>query len=242
MNDEFAHQRTTSLPSAQVSTACGASGVGSACGAGSSSGTGCSSTVAPAPAVPLSAATPAPPAVPPTAIIVSRRQQGNPVLRSIRNVPWAYGETSADYMLSESTCALYLSVRYHLLHPRYLERRLLELSAGYTLRLVLVLVDSEDSEAAVQEVTLTAMAHDASALLAWSVAEAARYLETLRAYAKKPADLIKERSDGSFLSQLVDCLTTVRPLNKTDVATLHHTFGSLASILSVRTRTARASA
>ena len=38
--------------------------------------------------------------------------------------------------------------------------------------------------------------HIGTALLAWSVPEAARYLETLRAYARKPADLIKERSDG----------------------------------------------
>ena len=38
-------------------------------------------------------------------------------------------------------------------------------------------------------------------VLAWSFAEAGRYLETLKAYARKPADLIKERTDGSFVSQ-----------------------------------------
>jgi DNA excision repair protein ERCC-1 len=50
-------------------------------------------------------------------IIVSQRQRGNPVLKSIRNVPWQFGATSADYLLSDVSCALFLSLRYHLLHP-----------------------------------------------------------------------------------------------------------------------------
>lgn len=167
----------------------------------------------------------------PNAIIVSRRQQGNPVLKAIRNVPWGFGETTADYQLSETTCALFLSLRYHLLYPDYLLRRLRELSPAFSLRLVLLLIDSDDAERPVLQVTRAATTHDATAVLAWSVPEAARYLETFRAYARKPADMIRERSDGSFLSQLTDVLTTVRPLNKTDVATLHATFGSLHSIL-----------
>ena len=167
----------------------------------------------------------------PNAIIVSRRQQGNPVLRQIRNVPWQFGETTADYLLSDTTCCLFLSLRYHLLHPDYLTRRLRELSASYTLRVVLMYVDSDDAERPVLDVTRTALAHDCTTLLAWSVSEAARYLETLRSYARKPADIIKERSDGGFLSQLGDCLTSVRPLNKTDVATLHASFGSLAAMM-----------
>ncbi|KAL1511488.1 hypothetical protein AB1Y20_006286 [Prymnesium parvum] len=172
-----------------------------------------------------------PPAAP--AILVSPRQQGNPVLRSIRNVPWQFGDhtNGADYVLSESCSALFLSLRYHLLHPGYLLRRLREMTAQPSLRVVLLLVDSEDAEKAVLEVTRIACAHECTAVLAWSSQEAARYLETLRAYAKKPADLIKERSDGAFLSQLADCLTTVRPLNKTDVATLHANFGSLRAMM-----------
>jgi DNA excision repair protein ERCC-1 len=154
------------------------------------------------------------------------------VLRHIRNVPWQYGDTSADYLLSDSTCCLFLSLRYHLLHPDYLTRRLRELGyAAYPLRLVLLLVDSDDAERPVLDVTKTSLLHDCSTICAWSVAEAARYLETLKAYAKKPADLIKERTDGAFVSQLGEALTSIRPLNKTDVATLHATFGSLAKMM-----------
>ena len=146
-------------------------------------------------------------------------------------MPWVFGETSADYVLSDTTCALFLSLRYHLLHPDYLARRLRELSNAFSLRLVLLLVDSEDAERAVLEVTKAALVHDCTTLCAWSAPEAGRYLETLRAYAKKPADLIKERSDGAFLSQLGECLTSIRPLNKTDVATLQSSFGSLAKMM-----------
>lgn len=73
-----------------------------------------------------------------TSILVARRQQGNPVLRAIRNVPWQFAEhtAGADYILSESCCALFLSLRYHLLHPGYLLRRIREITPQYSLRLV----------------------------------------------------------------------------------------------------------
>ena len=77
-------------------------------------------------------------------IQVSPRQRGNPVLKEIRNVPWAYAETSADFLLSEKTCALFLSLKYHLLHPDYLPRRLRELSTSQPQRLLLVLADAHE--------------------------------------------------------------------------------------------------
>ena len=43
--------------------------------------------------------------------------------------------------------------------------------------------------------------------------------------------MIQERSDGAFPSQLAETLCTIRPLNKTDVATLHATFGSLSAMM-----------
>ena len=50
-------------------------------------------------------------------------------------------------VLSDSACALYISLRYHLLHPDYLLRRLRELGpVPFALRLVLLLVDSPEAE------------------------------------------------------------------------------------------------
>eukprot|EP00249_Psilotum_nudum_P008724 c21468_g1_i4 orf=216-980(-) len=52
------------------------------------------------------------------AILVSRRQQGNPVLKYIRNVRWLFADIVPDYLLGQNSCALYLSLEEC---ARYLE-------------------------------------------------------------------------------------------------------------------------
>ena len=47
----------------------------------------------------------------PNAILVSRRQEGNPLLRHIRNVRWQYDDIVPDYILGSNHCALFLSLR-----------------------------------------------------------------------------------------------------------------------------------
>ncbi|MCO5577416.1 hypothetical protein L7F22_031248 [Adiantum nelumboides] len=75
------------------------------------------------------------------AILVSRKQQGNPVLKHIKNVRWIYADIVPDYLLGQSSCALYLSLRYHLLHPDYLYFRIRELLKSFRLRIVFCFVD-----------------------------------------------------------------------------------------------------
>lgn len=41
-------------------------------------------------------------------ILVSPRQRGNPVLTSIRSMPWEYSDIPADYVMGLTTCALFL--------------------------------------------------------------------------------------------------------------------------------------
>lgn len=43
-----------------------------------------------------------------SAILVSPRQRGNPVLTSIRSMPWEYSDIPADYVVGLSTCVLFL--------------------------------------------------------------------------------------------------------------------------------------
>jgi hypothetical protein len=45
------------------------------------------------------------------ALVVSKRQQGNPLLKHIRNVRWVYGDIGPDYLLGANACALFLSLR-----------------------------------------------------------------------------------------------------------------------------------
>jgi DNA excision repair protein ERCC-1 len=57
----------------------------------------------------------------PNAVLVSKRQDGNPVLKHIRNVRWQFADIVPDYQMGAQTCALFLSLRYFqeyaALHP-----------------------------------------------------------------------------------------------------------------------------
>jgi DNA excision repair protein ERCC-1 len=43
-----------------------------------------------------------------SSILVSPRQKGNPVLASVKSMPWEYSDIPADYVLGLTTCALFL--------------------------------------------------------------------------------------------------------------------------------------
>ncbi|XP_057784985.1 DNA excision repair protein ERCC-1-like [Salvia miltiorrhiza] len=165
------------------------------------------------------------------AIIVSHRQKGNPLLKHIRNVRWVFADVVCDYLLGQNACALYLSLRYHLLHPDYLYFRIRELQKNFKLRVVLCHVDVEDVVKPLLEVTKTALLHDCTLLCAWSLEECGRYLETIKVYENKPADLIQGQMDMDYISRLNHALTSIRHVNKTDVVTLGSTFGSLSNIM-----------
>lgn len=73
----------------------------------------------------------------------------------------------------------------------------------------------------------------------YSTAEVARYLELYKQFERKPPDLIKQRTDDSYIAHLTQALTSVRGVNKTDVTTLASHFGvSLLapSLLRIRIR------
>ncbi|XP_077245635.1 nucleotide repair protein isoform X2 [Tasmannia lanceolata] len=165
------------------------------------------------------------------AILVSHRQKGNPLLKHIRNVRWMFADIVCDYLLGQNSCALYLSLRYHLLHPDYLYYRIRELQKNFKLRVVLCHVDVEDVVKPLLEVTRTALLHDCTLLCGWSLEECGRYLETIKVYENKPADSIQERMDTDYMSRLTHALTTVRHVNKSDVVSLGSSFGSLSHIM-----------
>ncbi|KAI0223675.1 DNA excision repair protein ERCC-1 [Lamellibrachia satsuma] len=165
------------------------------------------------------------------AIIVSARQKGNPVLKCIRNVPWEFGDIVPDYQLGQTSCALFLSTRYHLLYPAYIHDRLKQLGHSFHLRALLMLIDVKDPHHALKEVAKMCILADCSLILAFSVEEAGRYLETFKSFEKKPPDLIMEKTEGNFLSQVTDVFTSARKINKTDAMTLLSTFGTVKGVV-----------
>ncbi|KAG7501551.1 DNA excision repair protein ERCC-1 [Solea senegalensis] len=167
-----------------------------------------------------------------SSIIVSTRQRGNPILKFVRSVPWEFGDVVPDYVLGQTTCALFLSLRYHNLNPNYIHDRLKQLGQTFMLRVLLVQVDVKDPHHALKELARICIMADCTLILAWSPEEAGRYLETYKSYEKKPADVLKEQVEKNYLSKVTDCLTTVKSVNKTDAITLLSTFSSIEGIIS----------
>ncbi|XP_056322041.1 DNA excision repair protein ERCC-1-like [Danio aesculapii] len=110
------------------------------------------------------------------------------------------------------------SVRYHNLNPNYVHERLKQLGQSFSLRVLQV--DLKGPHHASNELARICIMVDCTLILAWSPEEAGHYLETHKSYEKKPADLLKEQVEKNYLSQVTDCLTTVKSVNKTDAMTL----------------------
>jgi len=164
-------------------------------------------------------------------IVVSSRQRGNPILKSIRLVPWEFSDTIVpDYLIGEKASALYLSLRYHTLNPNYIHERL-KTFTGSELRVLLVQVDISEPHHALKQLMRISILADLTLMLAWSQEEAGKILETYKAFENKPPDMIMEKANPDPHSKLVDALTSVKSVNKTDAATLISVFGSLEDIV-----------
>ncbi|BGP17304.1 hypothetical protein JCM10213_009092 [Rhodosporidiobolus nylandii] len=164
-------------------------------------------------------------------ILVATRQKGNPVINHIRTVPWEYGDIKCDYQVGATAGVLYLSIRYHLLHPEYIHQRIADLGQSYSLRIVLIHCDADNHTAAMRELTKICLVNGYTAIVCWSAQEAAQYLTLYKSLERKPPDLIRERVDDSYMAHLTSALTSVRGVNKTDVVTLVSNFGSFEKIL-----------
>ena len=150
-------------------------------------------------------------------------------------MPWKHDATiTPDYVLGDRNCAVFISIRYHMLKPQYLGRRLAELRAEgsrWRLRVLLCLVDVEDATKALHELNILALRMDCVLFLAHGPQEAARYLECFKAYEKNSAQCIRERVDPSHAGQVADALQAIKPLNRTDVATLSNRFATFGDLL-----------
>nr|CAG4637292.1 EOG090X0BTB [Ceriodaphnia reticulata] len=164
-------------------------------------------------------------------VIVSQRQRGNPLLKSIRNIPWEYGDIVPDYVMGHTCCALFVSLRYHNLNPQYIHDRLKDLGKQYELRILLVQVDIKDPYIPIKELTKICLLADLTLLLAWNAQEAGKIIETYKVFEHKPPDLIMEKQENnSTLAGITDALTSIKSVNRTDAMTLLSNFQTLQNI------------
>ena len=180
-----------------------------------------------------SAAAPVPISVNPNAILIRESQLRNPVLDFIKNVPFEVCPgISPDFIVGGSSCVLYLCLNFHLLHPTYIKQRMSELGKNFVLRVIVVHVDTDDNVKSLGELNALCFSMNFTLLLAWSLAEAGRYIETLKAYEKKSTISIQEKVETDFIPQLTSILTKANYINRTDVVTLLESFGSFRNLCS----------
>lgn len=68
-------------------------------------------------------------------------------------------------------------------------------------------------------------------MLAWNAEDAGKIVENYKIYERKPADRIMEKGAAYPHERLVQALTTIKPINKTDAMTLLNNFGTLEGII-----------
>ncbi|KAK8844150.1 hypothetical protein IAR55_006944 [Kwoniella newhampshirensis] len=170
------------------------------------------------------------PAASKNSIIYSAVQRRNPVLGTIRNVGIEIGDIVADYQVGTHNGVLFLSLKYHRLHPEYIHQRIEKMRASYNLRIVLVLCDVNEHHQSLRELTKIAIINEFTVFVAWSNEEVAQYLTCFKAFEHKSADTLKERVQQTYHDQLQHVLTSGRKVNKTDADNLAAQFGSFASI------------
>ncbi|RMZ91327.1 hypothetical protein DV736_g1439, partial [Chaetothyriales sp. CBS 134916] len=170
----------------------------------------------------------------PSAILVSTRQKGNPILNYVKSLPWEFSDIPCDYVLGATTCALFLSLKYHRLHPEYIYSRLRQLGKLYNLRILLTMVDITNHEEALKELSKTSMINNLTLVLCWSALEAGRYLELFKSYEHASPTSIRAHQAGTYQESLTEFVTTPRSINKTDAASLIANFGSLRAAVNAQ--------
>ncbi|GAB1744787.1 hypothetical protein NU219Hw_g2603t1 [Hortaea werneckii] len=170
----------------------------------------------------------------PASIIVSPRQKGNPILNHVKSLPWEYGDIPADYLLGLTTCCLFLSLKYHRLHPEYIYTRIKALQGKYHLRLILCMVDITNHEESLRELSKTSLINQVTLILCWSAAEGGRYLELFKTYENASPAAIRQHQSAAYSDRLVEFVTTPRAVNKTDAVALVSQFGTLRTAVNAR--------
>ncbi|XP_046963211.1 DNA excision repair protein ERCC-1 [Vanessa cardui] len=164
-------------------------------------------------------------------VVVNQKQRGNPLLKYVTSVPWEYDDIIPDYEIGKTICILFLSVKYHNLNPDYINNRLKELGKKYDLRVLLVQVDLKDPHTILKNLTRICLLTDMTLMLAWSPEEAAKIIENYKIFENKPPDKIMEKIENDPHQKIVNALSSIKPVNKTDAMTLITKFGTLENII-----------
>ncbi|SCU93929.1 LAMI_0E16094g1_1 [Lachancea mirantina] len=113
-------------------------------------------------------------------VLVSSSQRGNPLLNSLTNTNWRYVTAAAGTKIFYDYCVhgrnvLFLSLKYHRLHPEYIAKKMQPLVKNGN-NILLCVVDIESSESILQNLSKACMFGGFALLLAFNFEQAAKYL------------------------------------------------------------------
>ncbi|VEU22779.1 DEKNAAC103825 [Brettanomyces naardenensis] len=178
-------------------------------------------------------------------IQVKKNQNGNPLLSSLTNVSYEFNGRihDVDYLINSHCFALFLSVKYHKLHPEYIYHRIKKI--GYNpnnksmVRVLLALVDVENADDAMRELNKLCMFNNMTLVTAWSFEQCADYLTALKQCEMNAGKTLIQGNlrrnddmsdDGNYYERVVEVLTSVRTVNKTDAVNMISRFGSMREL------------
>lgn len=165
-------------------------------------------------------------------IKVHPNQRGNPILKSIINIPWEFDSSIVpDYIVGRSACVLFLSIRYHNLKPDYINERIKLLGKNYELRVLLVQVDIKESQNALKHLTRLCLLADFTLMVAWTPEECGKIIETYKMLENKPAEYLMDKTENDDYQKVVNALTSIKVVNTTDAMNLLSNFGTLENLV-----------
>ncbi|CUM64237.1 uncharacterized protein PRCAT00001832001 [Priceomyces carsonii] len=182
----------------------------------------------------------------PSEILVHKSQKGNPLLEHslMKNTSWSYDDSIlSDYYINPTLQILFLSLKYFKLHPEYIWQRLKKLNKGSivdakpnnrALRILLAVVDIDSHQEVLCNLLDICIKHDLSLVLAWSFEEAGNYIVFARQLDDAPAKrraAVEGLKASDYNSCVVDSLSSIRLINKTDVSNLLANCKSIKNVI-----------
>jgi hypothetical protein len=93
------------------------------------------------------------------------------------------------------------------------------------------MVDIENHEEPLKELSKTSLVNNVTVMLCWSAQEAGRYLELFKTFENAAPTSIRAQQSSSYSENMVEFITVPRSINKTDAVGLVSNFGSIRTAI-----------
>jgi DNA excision repair protein ERCC-1 len=129
-------------------------------------------------------------------LTISKRQEKNPLipLLSVAQSEWS-DTTVADYSIGRDIAVLFLTLKYHRLHPEYLSTRIRDFRGSFPVRILLFLINDENPDQIISKLTVLSIANNMNLMLAFDYEEAARWIISLYTTQDAPVDDLKASNE-----------------------------------------------